>query len=55
MQRNPGFPSIEEELERALVKAGAIPEHLAGDFVGVSRKRCGPPRYYKATPTSTTT
>ena len=35
MQRNPGCASIEDELERALVKAGAIPEHLAGSFVGV--------------------
>jgi hypothetical protein len=35
MQRNPGCPSIEEELERAFVKAGAIPPHLAGSFQGV--------------------
>jgi tRNA U38,U39,U40 pseudouridine synthase TruA len=39
MQRNPGFPTIEEELERALVKAGAIPEEYAGSFVGVSGRR----------------
>jgi len=41
MQRNPGFPSIEEEIERALVKAGAIPEALAGSFVGVRAPRGG--------------
>ncbi|KAI8468204.1 MAG: pseudouridine synthase [Monoraphidium minutum] len=39
MQRNPGFPSIEEELERAMCKAGVIPEHLKGDFQGIKWAR----------------
>jgi hypothetical protein len=43
MQRNPGCPTIEEDLERALVRAAAIPEELAGSFVGV-REPAGPAR-----------
>lgn len=36
MQRNPGFPTIEAELESALVKMGAISEQNAGSFMKVS-------------------
>lgn len=39
MQRNPGCPTIEEELERAFVKAGAIPQSLAGSFTAVKWSR----------------
>jgi tRNA U38,U39,U40 pseudouridine synthase TruA len=35
MQRNPGCPTIEAELEAALVKAGAISEQNAGSFMKV--------------------
>jgi tRNA pseudouridine38-40 synthase len=35
MQRNPGCPTIEAELESALVKAGAISEQNAGSFMKV--------------------
>ncbi|GBF91497.1 tRNA pseudouridine synthase, mitochondrial-like [Raphidocelis subcapitata] len=40
MQRNPGCATIEEELERALVRADAIPEELAGSFIGIKWSRC---------------
>eukprot|EP00878_Enallax_costatus_P017892 GHUV01018804.1.p1 GENE.GHUV01018804.1~~GHUV01018804.1.p1 ORF type:complete len:472 (+),score=148.98 GHUV01018804.1:87-1418(+) len=35
MQRNPGFPTIEAELETALVKAGAISDKNAGSFMKI--------------------
>jgi tRNA pseudouridine38-40 synthase len=35
MQRNPGCPTIEAELESALVKAGAISDQNAGSFMKV--------------------
>eukprot|EP00879_Flechtneria_rotunda_P024275 GHRR01025727.1.p1 GENE.GHRR01025727.1~~GHRR01025727.1.p1 ORF type:complete len:494 (+),score=222.50 GHRR01025727.1:219-1700(+) len=39
MQRNPGFPTIEADLESALVKAGAISEQNAGSFVKIHWSR----------------
>jgi tRNA U38,U39,U40 pseudouridine synthase TruA len=35
MQRQPGKPTLEEELERALTAAGAISPDNAGDFFKV--------------------
>ena len=36
MQRNPGYPSIEGELEKAICKAGGISEANADSFTKVS-------------------
>jgi len=35
MQRNPGYPSIEGELEKAICKAGGISEANAESFTKV--------------------
>lgn len=35
MQRNPGYPSIEGELEKAICKAGGISEANADSFTKV--------------------
>ncbi len=35
MQRNPGYPSIEAELEKAICKAGGISEANAESFTKV--------------------
>lgn len=40
LQRNPGFKTIESELERAIVKAGGIDEWNAGSFTKVNWQRC---------------
>jgi len=37
---NPGFKTIESELERAIVKAGGIDEWNAGSFTKVNWQRC---------------
>eukprot|EP00242_Pyramimonas_sp_CCMP2087_P004881 CAMPEP_0198214758 /NCGR_PEP_ID=MMETSP1445-20131203/43846_1 /TAXON_ID=36898 /ORGANISM="Pyramimonas sp., Strain CCMP2087" /LENGTH=452 /DNA_ID=CAMNT_0043890079 /DNA_START=163 /DNA_END=1521 /DNA_ORIENTATION=- len=39
MQRNPGVETIEEDLEKAIVKAGGISEANAGDFTKVNWSR----------------
>jgi hypothetical protein len=45
MQRNPNMPTIEAELEAALVKAGAISDQNAGSFqkVMLTAPTCPPP------------
>ena len=38
MQRNPGYPSIEGELEKAICKAGGISEANADSFTKVRQQ-----------------